>query len=47
VGVDLSVPNAQKIVDAFLFNTAPRYLVRDNDGIYGAALSQARQVFEH
>jgi transposase InsO family protein len=28
---------AQQIVEAFPFDTAPRYLVRDNDGIYGAA----------
>jgi putative transposase len=27
---------AQQIVEAFSFDTAPHYLVRDNDGIYGA-----------
>jgi putative transposase len=26
---------AQQIVEAFPFHTAPYYLVRDNDGIYG------------
>ena len=38
---------AQQIVEAFPFDAAPRYLVRDNDGIYGAALSQVRRVFRH
>jgi putative transposase len=38
---------AQQIAEAFPFDTAPRYLVRDNDGIYGAALSQVRRVFGH
>jgi len=28
---------AQQIVEAFPFDSAPRYLVRDRDGIYGAA----------
>jgi transposase InsO family protein len=28
---------AQQIVEAFPFDTAPRYLIRDRDGIYGAA----------
>lgn len=27
---------AQQITEAFPFDTAPRYLLRDNDGIYGA-----------
>ena len=35
---------AQQIVEAFPFDTAPRYLVRDNDGIYGASISAPRQV---
>jgi hypothetical protein len=28
---------AQQMVEAFPFDTAPRYLIRDRDGIYGAA----------
>jgi len=30
----------QQIVEAFPFDTAPRYLVRDNDGIYGTAFQR-------
>jgi transposase InsO family protein len=31
---------AQQIVDAFPEDTAPRYLLRDRDGVYGAAFSK-------
>jgi putative transposase len=31
---------AQQIVEAFPFDSAPKYLVRDNDGIYGRAFQQ-------
>jgi transposase InsO family protein len=31
---------AQKIVEAFPWNTAPTYLVRDNDGAYGLAFTR-------
>src|SRR6476620_10559596 len=30
---------AQQIVEAFPWNTAPTYLVRDNDGAYGQAIT--------
>jgi hypothetical protein len=30
---------AQQIVEAFLWDTAPRYLIRDNDGAYGQAFT--------
>lgn len=30
---------AQQIVEAFPWNSAPKYLIRDNDSIYGAAVS--------
>jgi putative transposase len=30
---------AQQIVQAFPWNTAPTYLVRDNDGAYGQAFT--------
>jgi hypothetical protein len=30
---------AQQIVEAFPWNTAPRYLIRDNDGAYGQAFT--------
>jgi hypothetical protein len=29
---------AQQISEAFPWNEAPRYLIRDQDGIYGAAI---------
>jgi hypothetical protein len=32
---------AQQIVEAFPFNTAPSYLIRDGDGIYGKRYSEA------
>jgi len=31
---------AQQIVEAFPFDTAPRYLLRDGDGIYGARVQR-------
>jgi putative transposase len=31
---------AQQIIEAFPFATAPKYLIRDGDGIYGAAVSR-------
>jgi len=31
---------AQQVVEAFPFDTAPRYLLRDRDGIYGFAFQQ-------
>jgi hypothetical protein len=31
---------AQQIVEAFPWNTAPAYLVRDNDGAYGQAFKR-------
>src|SRR4029079_7285162 len=31
---------AQQITEAFPWNKAPRYLVRDQDGIYGAAVTR-------
>ena len=31
---------AQQIIEAFPFDTAPRYLLRDNDGIYGACFQR-------
>jgi hypothetical protein len=30
---------AQQIVEAFPWDTAPRYLIRDNDGAYGQAFT--------
>ena len=36
---------AQQIVEAFPWNAAPTYLVRDNDGVYGQAfLSRVRAM---
>ena len=29
---------AQQLIEAFPFDTAPKYLIRDGDGIYGAAV---------
>jgi hypothetical protein len=31
---------AQQIVEAFPEDTAPRYLLRDRDGVYGGAFSK-------
>ena len=31
---------AQQIVEAFPFDTAPRYLIRDGDGIYGERVTR-------
>src|SRR5262252_2274208 len=31
---------ARQIVEAFPFDTAPRYLLRDRDGVYGEAFRQ-------
>jgi hypothetical protein len=31
---------AQQITEAFPWNEAPRYLIRDRDGIYGAAVTR-------
>jgi hypothetical protein len=31
---------AQQITEAFPWNDAPRYLIRDRDGIYGAAVTR-------
>ena len=31
---------AQQVVEAFPWDTAPRYLLRDRDGIYGAVFSE-------
>jgi hypothetical protein len=31
---------AQQITEAFPWNGAPRYLIRDRDGIYGAAVTR-------
>jgi hypothetical protein len=35
---------AQQITEAFPWNEAPRYLIRDQDGIYGAAVVRRLQV---
>ena len=35
---------AQQIVQAFPWNTAPTYLVRDNDGAYGQAFTRRRRT---
>jgi putative transposase len=36
---------AQQIVEAFPFDTAPKYLVRDNDGIYGEVFRRRIEGF--
>jgi transposase InsO family protein len=36
---------AQQIVDAFPEDTAPRYLLRDRDGVYGAAFTKRIAAF--
>jgi putative transposase len=34
---------AQQVVDAFPWETAPRYMLRDGDGVYGPYFSRARR----
>jgi putative transposase len=38
---------AQQMLEAFPFDTAPRYLLRDRDRIYGPRVSQASFSHEH
>jgi hypothetical protein len=33
--------DSQQITEAFPWNEAPRYLIRDRDGIYGAAATHS------
>ena len=35
IPLEEALPLAQQMVEAFPFDTAPRYLIRDRDGIYG------------